>query len=314
MAVLTIRHVTTYRYCRPVAFGEHRMMLRPRDSGDQRLLEATLDITPEPKSLRVVQDAFGNHLSIARFASRSKELRFVSTVCLEHSPGRACDLEIEDEAKTLPFKYRLDEMPDIACCIERHHADPEDKVGRWARRFLDPGGSTETLALLTRLTQYIHRQFGYRRREEKGIQEPGETIRLGHGSCRDFAMLMIEAARALGFAARFASGYLAAPLDTAEEPTGDLGHGATHAWAQIYLPAAGWIDFDPTSGAIGNGSLVTVAVVRDPGHAIPLYGTFIGLASDPIGMEVEVSVRSGTPEVVWASGERLARTGSANRM
>jgi transglutaminase-like putative cysteine protease len=286
-------------------------MLRPRDADDQRVLDAKLEITPEPKSLSFVQDAFGNHVGVARFSGRrSKELRFESTVYLEHSPPDVSCLEIEDWAKTFTFEYRADEMPDLACCIERHHPDPDDEVGCWARQFLSSQRATGTLELLTRLTQGIHRQFLYRRREEKGIQEPVETLRLGQGSCRDFAMLMIETARAWGLAARFASGYLAAPLDHAAE-SADAGHGATHAWAQIYLPAAGWIDFDPTTGSVGKKNLVVVAVVRDPGHAIPLHGTFIGFPSDPVGMEVKVSVRSGTPEVVWAVPRRFRRTAGA---
>ena len=146
--------------------------------------------------------------------------------------------------------------------------------------------------------------FLYRRREAKGIQQPVETLRLGHGSCRDFAMLMIEAARSLGFAARFASGYLAVPLDDPKELTSGSARGSTHAWAQIYLPGTGWIDFDPTIGSVGKIGLVTVAVVRDPRHAIPLHGTFIGVPSDHLGMEVQVSVTSGTPEAIWATPQR----------
>ena len=146
-------------------------------------------------------------------------------------------------------------------------------------------------------------QGPYRRREAKGIQPPVETLRLGHGSCRDFAVLMIEAARSLGLAARFASGYLAVPLDDPEEPS-SLARGSTHAWAQIYLPGTGWIDFDPTIGGVGKIGLVTVAVVRDPRNALPLHGTFIGFPSDDLGMEVQVSVMSGTPTVIWAAPNR----------
>ena len=304
MPSLTIRHVTTYRYRQPVAFGEHRMMLRPRDSHDQRVIEASLEISPEPRSLRFVQDAFGNHVGIARFSGRSKELCFESIVCLEHSPLDAADLDLEDAARTFPVDYGADEMPDLAHCIERHQPDPGNEVGRWARQFLPPSGSIGTFELLTRLSQGINHGFRYRRREAKGIQQPVETLRLGHGSCRDFAMLMIEAARSLGLAARFASGYLAVPLDDPEEPTSGSARGSTHAWAQIYLPGTGWIDFDPTSGSVGKIGLVTVAVVRDPHHAIPLHGTFIGFPSDHLGMEVQVSVTSGTPEAIWATPQR----------
>ena len=249
----------------------------------------SLEISPEPRSLRFVQDAFGNHVGIARFSGRSKELCFESTVRLEHSPLDAAELEIEDAATTFPVDYSADEMPDLANCIERHHPDPGNEVGRWAHQFLPPSGSIGAFELLTQLSQAINREFLYRRREAKGIRSPAETLRLGHGSCRDFAMLMIEAARSFGFAARFASGYLAVPLD--EAPMNDSARGATHAWAQIY---SGWIDFDPTSGSAGNIRLVSVAVVRDPRHAIPLHGTFIGSPLDHLGMEVQVSITSGT--------------------
>jgi transglutaminase-like putative cysteine protease len=298
MPTLTIRHVTTYHYRQPVAFGEHRMMLRPRDTSDQMVLGASIEINPKPKSLRFVQDAFGNHLGIARFSDRAQELSFESTVCLEHSPPILAGLEIEDSARTFPFDYGADELADLAHYIDRHHPDPWDEVGRWARRFLPSSG---TFALLTALTQGINQDFSYRRREAKGIQEPLETLRLGHGSCRDFAMLMIEAARSLGFAARFASGYLAVPLDYSEEPISGSARGSTHAWAQVYLPGAGWIDFDPTSGKAGKLDLVTVAVVRDPHDAIPLHGTFIGLPSDHLGMDVEVSITPCIPEAIWAT-------------
>jgi transglutaminase-like putative cysteine protease len=304
MPSLSIRHVTTYRYRQPVAFGEHRMMLRPRDSHDQRVIEASLKISPEPRSLRFVQDAFGNHVGIARFSGRSQELCFESIVCLVHSPLDPADLDLEDAARTFPVDYRADEMPDLAHCIERHQPDPANEVGRWARQFLPPSGSIGTVELLSRLSQGIKHRFLYRRREAKGIQTPVETLRVGYGSCRDFAMLMIEAARSLGLAARFASGYLAVPLKDPEEPPGGRARGSTHAWAQIYLPGAGWIDFDPSRGSVGKIDLVTVAVVRDPHHAIPLHGTFIGFPSDHLDMEVQVSVTPGTPEAIWAAPQR----------
>jgi transglutaminase-like putative cysteine protease len=313
MPTLTIRHVTTYRYGRPVAFGEHRMMLRPRDSHDQRVIEASLEISPEPRSLRFVQDAFGNHVGIARFSGRSKELCFESIVCLQHSPLNAADLDLEDAARTFPVEYSADEMPELAHCIERHQPDPGNEVGHWARQFLPPDGSISTFELLTRLSRGINHGFRYRRREAKGIQHPVETLRLGHGSCRDFAMLMIEAARSFGLAARFASGYLAVPLDDPAQPTSGSARGSTHAWAQIYLPGTGWIDFDPTSGSVGKIGLVTVAVVRNPHDAIPLHGTFFGFPSDHLRMEVQVSVTPGPPEAIWTTPQRFTRTQFAQR-
>jgi transglutaminase-like putative cysteine protease len=294
MPSLTIRHLTTYRYRRAVAFGEHRMMLHPRDSHDQRVIQVALKISPEPTSLRFVQDAFGNHVGIARFSRRSNELSFESVVRVEHSPRDGFGLE--DAGRPFRVNYSIHELRDLAPYLERHQLDPIDEVCRWARQLLRPGGAIGALELLTRLSQAIHKGFLYRRREEKGVQSPIETLRLGHGSCRDFAMLMIDAARSFGLAARFASGYLAVPLEDPQEPTSSSGRGSTHAWAQIYLPGAGWIDFDPTSGSVGNVDLVTVAVVPDPRHAIPLHGTYVGFPSDHLGMEVQVSVMFDSPK------------------
>ena len=307
MPLLTIRHVTTYRYRRPVAFGEHRMILRPRDSHAQKVIEANLQISPKPTSLRLIQDAFGNHVGIARFSGRAKDLCVESTVRIEHSPLDAADFDLEDVPRTFPIQYSADEMPDLAHCIERHQPDPGNELGRWARQFLPPGVSTNAFELLNRLSQGINHGFLYRRREARGIQQPVETLQLGHGSCRDFAMLMIESARALGFAARFASGYLAVPSDEPEEPASGSTGGSTHAWAQIYLPGTGWIDFDPTRGSAGTIGLVTVAVVRDPRHATPLHGTYIGFPSDHLTMEVQVRVTSDAPAAVNAISERPTR-------
>ena len=224
MPFVTIRHITTYRYRRPVAFGEHRMMLHPRNYHDQRVIQADLKISPEPRSLRFVQDAFGNHVGIARFSRRSKELSFESVVCVEHSPRGS--VVIEDTGRAFPVDYSVDELRDLAPYLERHQLDPIDAVGRWARELLFPSGAIGAFELLTLLSRGIHHRFIYRRREAKGIQPPLETLRLGHGSCRDFAVLMIEAARSIGFAARFASGYLAVPLDGPQEPTSSSGRGS----------------------------------------------------------------------------------------
>ena len=215
-------------------------------------------------------------------------------MCVEHSPR--VGFGIEDAGRPFRVKYSIYELRDLAPYLERHQLDPIDAVGRWARELLFPSGATGAFELLTRLSGGIHHGFLYKRREAKGVQPPIETLRLGHGSCRDFAMLMIDATRSIGFAARFASGYLAVPLDDPQEPTGSSGRGSTHAWAQVYLPDAGWIDFDPTSNGVGNVDLVTVAVVPDPRRAIPLHGTYVGFPSDHLGMEVQVSVMFDSPK------------------
>ena len=295
MPPLTIRHVTTYRYQRPVAFGEHRMMFRPRDSRDQKVTGSSLAISPTPVSLDFIQDSFGNHVGIAGFRGPIKGAALREHGVLEHSPTDQARLDLADTAETFPVMYAEDELSGARVLHSRQALDPGDAVGDWARQFLP---AEETIGTVrASFSAFAGYQSGvrYRRREAKGIQQPVETLRLGHGSCRDFALLMIEAARALGLAARFASGYLALPLTQPDEPIERLARGSTHAWAQIYLPRSGWIDFDPTSGSVGKLGLVTVAVVHDPLHAIPLYGTFMGRQSDCLGMEVEVSVTSGLP-------------------
>ena len=156
MPVLTVRHVTSYRYKQAVAFGEHRMMLRPRDSYDQKLLETRLTITPEPLDIRWVHDVFGNCVAIARFAGRAQELRFESIIRLDHSPSNALDFQIEDYAKRYPFTYGSEDMPDLLRSIERQYLDPEHEVDRWARQFLRQDGRTETTDLLAAMTYAIN--------------------------------------------------------------------------------------------------------------------------------------------------------------
>jgi transglutaminase-like putative cysteine protease len=295
MPVITVRHVTTYRYKQPVAFGEHRLMLRPRDSYDQKLLDARLAITPEPVDLRWVHDVFGNCVAIARFAGRAAELRFDSVIRLDHSSDNGLDFQIEDYARRYPFTYGADEMPDLLRSIERQYLDPEHEIDSWARQFLRHDGRADTAELLAAMTYAIRADLNYVAREETGIQDPIKTLRQASGSCRDFAVLMMEAVRSLGLAAHFVSGYLHVP----EGAAGARGAGATHAWVRVYLPGAGWVEFDPTNGIVGSDDLIRVAVVRDPRQAVPVSGTWTGFPSDHLGMNVEVEVTAeggGTAE------------------
>jgi transglutaminase-like putative cysteine protease len=308
MPVLTVRHVTTYRYKQPVAFGEHRMMLRPRDSYDQKLLDTNLEITPEPVDIRWVHDAFGNCVAIARFAGRAQELRFESVIRLEQSSTNVLDFQIEEYAKRYPFTYGADEMPDLMRSIERQYLDPEHELDRWARQFLRHDGRTETTELLASMTYAIRQTLTYVAREESGIQDPVRTLRLASGSCRDFAVLMMEAVRSLGLAAHFVSGYLYVPED---RRGGCVGGGATHAWLRVYLPGAGWVEFDPTNGIVGSHNLIRVAVVRDPRQAVPVSGTWTGFPSDALGMTVEVQVTAETSEDFSLTASREREVGAA---
>ena len=289
MKLLMVRHVTTYRYARPVGFGDHRMMFRPRDSHDLRLVSTNLAITPQPSAVRWLHDVQGNSVAVASFAEPALELRFESEITLQHFETDQPNYPIEAFARTYPFSYAADEIPDLARCIERHYPDPDHVVDLWAKSFVTPDGPTDTWGMLGAITKAIQRDISYRARNEEGVQGPVETLQKMAGSCRDMAVLMMEAVRALGLAARFVSGYLYSPD---ADGAGNVGGGATHAWTQIYLPGAGWVEFDPTNGIVGNRDLIRVAVARDPSHALPLQGTWVGTPSDYLGMSVEVTVVS----------------------
>lgn len=208
MPVYSVNHVTTYSYTAPVRLGEHRMMLRPRDSNDQRLLDATLDIDPRPQKLRWIHDVFDNCVAIANFSGMTQKLRVENNITLEHTPFEGAEFLLEDRARFYPFAYDGEEMPDLARSIERHFPDSSGELDLWVRRFLHHGRPTETGELLMTLNYAIKEGFYYERRVAKGTQSALETLARRRGSCRDFATLMMEAARALGFAARFVSGYL----------------------------------------------------------------------------------------------------------
>jgi transglutaminase-like putative cysteine protease len=285
--LLTIRHRTVYRYRQPVAFGEHRMMLRPRESPDQRVIDIQLAIDPEPVRLHSIVDGYGNHIGIAAFSGRANTLTFESIVRVEHVPPTLSGSVQHDSAVATAPEDHAALAPYLA-------AARGTAVQAFAQRFLSAAGERGAWPLLCAISDGIHRGFTYRRRLAEGIQTPEETLQLGHGACRDFAVLMIAAARVLGFAARFASGYLASVIDASDGP--DYTGGNTHAWAQVYLPQMGWVDFDPTSGTIGGQGLVAVAVVAAPEEAIPLQGSFLGFPADHIGMDVAVTITADPPQ------------------
>ena len=302
MPILTIRHITTYHYKHPVAFGEHRMMLRPREDCDQKVLEVELAITPEPTQLFWTQDSFGNHVATARFTERASELRFESKIYLDHAPSAFTAADIEDFARTHPFAYAVEDRLGLAPFLAA--LSPHAELDLWAARFVRQDGPTDTHGLLVDMTQTIRRTFKHLARHEKGIQDPAQTLHLGSGSCRDLAVLMMAALRSIGIATRFVSGYLhLADDDDGDDDEGVTG-GNTHAWVQVYVPGPGWVDFDPSSGAVGNQNLVRVAVVHDPCEAIPLQGTWIGTASDHLAMKVAVKVTADAGDRRGAGAEQ----------
>ena len=290
MPRVQIKHETEYRYAKPVGLLSHRLMLRPRDSHDLRLLETKLSVSPPPDSTRWAHDVFGNSVAYLQFprGQQTERLRIVSTLDLRHYPARA-ELPLDPTAETFPFSYTSDEVPDLARSIERHYPDPDRLVDGWAKRFLLPGAGT--LALLTAMTKAIKADFTYQGRQAEGTNDPLTTLASQTGACRDFALFMMEAVRSLGLAARFVSGYLYDErLTHGSAPA--VGGGATHAWVEVYLPGAGWVEFDPTNGWIAGHNLIRVCTARTPQQAVPIAGRFLGPpgAFGSMSVNVEVSV------------------------
>jgi transglutaminase-like putative cysteine protease len=288
MTLYSVHHSTIYRYRKPVKLGQHQMLFRPRDSFDQRLLDCRLIVRPEPAEIRWIHDVFGNCVTLVDFTASTEVLEFDTTIRLEHTPENTPDFRIEQYAREHPFTYDENELPDLEPYMRRHHPGDTD-VDDWLSKFIVRDTSRPTGQLLMTLNEAIAEGFSYRRRTLQGTQTPAETLNLQQGACRDFALLMMEAARSLGFAARFITGYVYVP--DRDGPL-RLGGGSTHAWCSIYIPGSGWVEFDPTNGIVGNRDLIRVGVARTPAQAVPLSGSYWGDAEDEAEMEVTVNVKS----------------------
>lgn len=293
MARVRILHTTRYAYRAPVGLGQHRLMVRPRDSHDLRLHEATLTVSPAPAATRWAHDVFGNSVCLLEWPAelRTDALEIVSALDLTHFPaGPALPrATLDPEVEVFPFSYGAEEAPDLARLRERHLPDPHRRVDAWARRFLAQGGQTRTLPMLEAMTRAIRDEFVYEARDAAGTNSPLVTLETGRGACRDFTLLMMEAARSLGLAARFVTGY----LYDAAGGEGVVGGGATHAWAAIYVPGAGWVEYDPTNGLVAGENLIRVGSTRTPEQAVPVGGDYIGRAEDFAGLSVDVTVTLG---------------------
>ncbi len=292
MARVRIHHLTRYSYANQVALTQHRLMLRPRDSHDLRLHEATLSVSPAPANTRWAHDVFGNSVCLMGWSpeQRTDHLEIVSALDLTHFPaGPALPRATLDPAvEVFPFSYGAEEAPDLARLRERHLPDPDRRVDAWARRFLSQGGMTRTLPMLEAMTRAVRDEFAYEGRESEGTNTPIETLDSGRGACRDFSLLMMEAVRSLGLAARFVTGYL---YDSGTG--GTVGGGATHAWVAVYVPGAGWVEYDPTNGLVAGENLIRVGATRTPEQAVPVGGGYIGGSGDFAGLRVDVTVEVG---------------------
>lgn len=282
--IFDITHTTEYRYAKPVELGEHRLMFRPRDSHDLRVLATDLKVEPGAVDIRMIQDAYENSVALVTPASPADHLKFTCLFTVEHTGSRGLDLPLSPGAERYPFEYTAEDRIALQHYLMPYY-DADESLMDWARQFIGP----DSRQILVDMTKSIRETMTYQPRDEEGVQSPRETLALNQGSCRDFATLMIEAVRRLGYAARFVSGYVYTPeLDAS---TGQrTSPGATHAWLQVHLPGAGWMPFDPTNNLIGGTDLIRVGVARHAGLAPPVSGTWTGAPADYLGMHVDVTV------------------------
>lgn len=278
-----IQHTTTYRYNRPVTLGSHRLLLTPRGDHHLRVLSSELHCNPAA-ALDWTQDVFGNVVVTARFAEPAVELVIAADLLVEQTAPEWPVFRIAPSAHAYPFHYSDDEMSDLGALLRPIHADENSALAHWVESFI-LGSPTDTLSLLKDLNTGITATVSYRTRDEEGTQSPLETLASGSGSCRDIAALFIDAARHLGLGARAVSGYLFDP------DVGSDDGGSTHAWAEIYLPCAGWIAFDPTHQRVGSANLIPVAVGRCNRQIMPVIGDYVGAPEHFVAMDVTVQVK-----------------------
>jgi transglutaminase-like putative cysteine protease len=275
-----ILHRTYYNFSAVVQLEPHTLLLRPREGHEVRIETATLQITP-PATLRWHRDVEDNSVAIATFAAPTNQLLIENEVILQQYNQSPLDFLVEEHATDYPFLYKPEEQAVLAPYMHgaTHATGDSAQVAEWLGKLWHPGERIQTYALLQRLASHIQQRLAYKAREEPGVQSPAETLSRGTGSCRDSAYLFMAGARRLGLAARFVSGYLHSAPSTAD-------FGATHAWAEVFLPGAGWKGFDPTIGAVVGTDHFAVAVARLPESVPPVAGSFIG----PPGASFNVGV------------------------
>jgi transglutaminase-like putative cysteine protease len=285
---LRIRHATTYSYAGAVSFGPHRLMLRPRDSFDLRVVDTALSIAPQAR-LRWMHDAYGNSVAIAHFDTPADTLDIVSELVIQRFGSALPRTEIETSSAVTGVVYTEAERAVLQPYLDLAAADPDGVLDRWLADFRATigGGSGH---LLRDLAHAIYGGLGYALRYDEGTQHPADTVRQGSGSCRDYAWLFIELARRMGFASRFVTGYI---HDRSPDATGLVSSvGLTHAWADVFIPGDGWVEFDPTNDLVADRQLLRVAVARVPEDASPVSGSFTGLTGSFLGLSVGVAIEA----------------------
>ncbi|MEJ2469859.1 MAG: transglutaminase family protein [Desulfuromonadales bacterium] len=282
MRRLKITHLTEYQYADTVTLQTHQLLLRPREGPEVHIESSALQITPNYR-VKWHRDALDNATAMVDFLEPTQTLSITSEVVIQHYEENPLDFLVEEYAVNYPFQYAPQERGDLLPFLQSVYPNDEKSLRLWLENLGLARPQLQTYVLLDQLCRSIANGFAYTVREEPGVQSPGQTLALGQGSCRDFAALFIEGCRMLGLASRFVSGY-------AQAPNGEEWAMTTHAWAEVYLPGAGWKGFDPTGGEVTASRHIPVAVARHPESVPPVAGSFVGLTGPPPMMHVDVRV------------------------
>lgn len=282
MRQLKITHFTEYRFFDVVTLQPHRLLLRPREGPDVHIQSSSLTIFPAHQ-IKWHRDVFDNAAAVVDFLEPTQTLTITSEVIIHHFDENPLDFLLEEYAVNYPFKYSLQEEIELRPFLLPVYPDEEMAIRNWLERLGVGSVQMQTYALLDMLNRVISSRFTYVSREEPGVQTPAQTLNFGAGSCRDFACLFVETCRHLGLASRFVSGYTHAP-------TREYWSATTHAWAEVYLPGAGWKGFDPTGGEVSGGRHIPVAVARHPETISPVAGSFWGTNNASPSLTVDVRV------------------------
>lgn len=278
-------HETVYTYSAPVSFSPHRFVLRPRENHDIRLNTMQLKTFPEC-DIKWHRDMLDNSIAIAEIKEAASELRIHSEFTVSVPP-------VDENAQAPIFVPH----PSVVAGIEQMVAVPYlqyiyppevDTLRKWFTASGLAPKPGQKAAIFDDMAILIHRTIKYMRREVMGVQTPAETLKLATGSCRDMAVLMMETSRALGYPARFVSGYM-------ESGNSEVGRGSTHAWAEIYLPENGWTGYDPSIGKRVGPGHIAVGVSHHPRGVMPVSGGFTGLSGIGTSLKVGISTKRLPP-------------------
>jgi transglutaminase-like putative cysteine protease len=292
LVIYDIVHRTEYRFHKPVGFGPHRLLFRPRDGHDMRVLATDLLCEPAPTRVDLLHDVYANSVAHVHPGGPAERLVITAKFTVDHLGSGPFGMPAAAESVWMPPAYPTAERLALSPFLLPSYEDAGHVLRSWAQPFLTPAAASGAgpRGTISAMTQAIRDGFEYKLREEEGVQSPQQTLALKSGSCRDFATLMIDALRHLGIAARFVSGYLYVPAADGAAGAANVGGGATHAWVQCYLPDCGWFAADPTNNLIGGHDLIRVAVGRDAAEVVPLAGAWFGEKADYAGLTVDVSV------------------------